>query len=401
MQTVTPPFAASTAAHVLSIPRKAPADSFVLHAPLELMARAGLSAYVEPEQRPAAERQIAHLAHRFVAAGPAVLPPPATEFDSLADGAAALGGAIASGDLDAVDATATWLLSWATPAELPCLIGAHIVDSLAAAAHAPIGLALLRRVAGGTLRPTLLRGALRELARQPDWRITWFRSPTARRASGQPALAEALRRVPLLGSPGSNFIKPLMSQVEDTGVCADVLAPALGNGESLACQSQAIMRAAAWSMLHDAPSEAPYGWTHCLTLPQAVLALAGNGVEERTAIAVAATFVAGFRAGLGAVELGELGDDDAVAAGGRSGIDVVHLATNAALHEDAHLVKYTLACIHAAHDDPAWSDVYLAGAAYLAAWWTDHSSRLEDAPPTAARRAAVSPAGGRRTIQRA
>ena len=45
------------------------------------------------------------------------------------------------------------------------------------------------------------------------------------------------------------------------------------------------------------------------------------------------------------------------------------LATYAALHEDAHLAKYTLACFDAAEADPEERRLFLAAAAYLGAWW--------------------------------
>ena len=45
------------------------------------------------------------------------------------------------------------------------------------------------------------------------------------------------------------------------------------------------------------------------------------------------------------------------------------LATRAALHHDAHLVKYTLACFDAATADPGRRRLYLSAAASLSAWW--------------------------------
>ena len=48
---------------------------------------------------------------------------------------------------------------------------------------------------------------------------------------------------------------------------------------------------------------------------------------------------------------------------------VPELAARAGAHEDAHLAKYTLACVDAAGTDPAYRRVYLAAAASLSAWW--------------------------------
>jgi hypothetical protein len=45
------------------------------------------------------------------------------------------------------------------------------------------------------------------------------------------------------------------------------------------------------------------------------------------------------------------------------------LATAASLTEDAHRVKYTLACFDAAVLDPPGRPLYFAAAAYLNGWW--------------------------------
>jgi hypothetical protein len=87
-------------------------------------------------------------------------------------------------------------------------------------------------------------------------------------------------------------------------------------------------------------------------------------VHLRTALAVAATFTVGLRAGHGSENLPEAIDDEV-------GTDATweELATAAALHEDAHLVKHTLAAWHAATDDPAYEGLYRTAAARLVAWW--------------------------------
>jgi hypothetical protein len=48
------------------------------------------------------------------------------------------------------------------------------------------------------------------------------------------------------------------------------------------------------------------------------------------------------------------------------------LASCASVAHDAHLVKYTLACIDAASADPGAADLYLAAAAHLCGWWAVH-----------------------------
>src|SRR5215212_6702353 len=93
-------------ADVLATPREDPADSFVLHAPLELVARTALLPFVAPEQRATARDQIVAVGTDFEAFGPAVAPPAADEYDSLAEGVAQLVAAIDAGDLGAVDGAA-------------------------------------------------------------------------------------------------------------------------------------------------------------------------------------------------------------------------------------------------------------------------------------------------------
>lgn len=366
------------AVRTLSVPRAEPADSFVLHAPLELLARIGLLPFVPDDRREAALERIVELGRAFDAAGPPVAEPHLVDAPDVAAAAVELDGALRRGDLDAVDAWTVWLADRASHRELADLLGESIVDSLAAAGHAPIGLHLLMRVVPDGRWGALLRQPLRELARRPEWRISWFRDapPSVAPLSvrGARALAEAIARVPHLGLPGSNFIFPLMSQVESSGLAVDLLAPALVEAApDHEASGRTLLRAASWSMVHDDEAEAPYGWSHCLTMPQGVLALAGRGVAARTALAVAATYVAGFRAGDGLLQVPDLDRDPADASALTPVAELVaDLATNASLHHDAHLVKYTLACLHAADDDPAWATTHLTAAMFLADWWRRH-----------------------------
>ncbi len=356
------------AAEAIAVPRQAPADSFVLHAPLELMARVGLLPYLDADTRAEAIEQLARLADRYTSTGPGVATPRARQFDDMVAAVAALTGAITASDLDAVDATMVWITTHATAPQLRPLLGELVVDSLGAAAHTPIGLSLLPIVAGGQLPPALLRAPVRELARHPDWKVRWFRD-TGGPHAGAPGpgddLGAALRAVPHLGRPGSDFIFPLMSQAENSRAAPRLLAPALATDTRRA--GRMLMRAAAWSMLHDDPAQAPYGWSHCLTMPQAVMGLAGDAVTPRTALAVAGTYVVGFRAAHGLEPLGRL-DDGAGRAHTGNG-DASGLAAYAAVHHDAHLVKYTLAGFLAADNDPAWAGTYFAAAQFLADWW--------------------------------
>ena len=125
------------------------------------------------------------------------------------------------------------------------------------------------------------------------------RRAAAHRGSGdEHALTRALLDTPRLGVPGSDFIFPIMHQVDSKGVAAEVIGPVLGATTDLSAAARAIARVAAWSMLQDNPAHAPYGWTHCLTLAQAAAGIAATTQYPLRALAVAATHVVGFRAAL-------------------------------------------------------------------------------------------------------
>ncbi len=352
----------TAAIDTISVPKAEPADSFVLHAPLELAARIGILERLDPGDRTAALHRIEALTGEYEDAGAPVSTPPNGRWADLEDATADLVAALALGDLDGVDAAAVWLGRHVDAVEARQALGASIVTSLAAAGHAPIGLHLLTRVAEGRLPTSLLRGPLRELARHPDWQVTW---PETARGDGPDdrSLEDHLRAVPHLGRPGSDFIYPLMAQAEGSGAAATAIGPSLG--DDLTAVRATLLRAAAWSMRHDDPAQAPYGWSHALTMPQAVLSLAPDAVDPATAIAVAGTVVVGFRAAHGIVALGPLDDADAEP----DDTDLGPSLRAASVHPDAHLAKYVLACAHAAEDDPAWRGTYHRAAAQLVAWW--------------------------------
>jgi len=374
-------------------PRLDPADSFVLHAPLELAARFALLPFVDPTHRDDARRRLRELADAYDDAGPAVGDPPPRDFTSPTDAARRLAEAIDAGDLDETDACACWLGDHVDGTSLRGLLADVVVPRLAAAAHGSILLYQLPRVAPrGELPTGLLRPLARELARQPGWRIEWVDHPRRHeRADVAPDadLFDAIAGTPALGSPGSDFIFPVMHQVDATGTAASVLDAPIGTADVVA-GGRAVLRAAAWSMLHEPDDHTPYGWTHCLTLPQAVLGVAGACRSPRTAMAVAATHVVGFRAAFAreplvasfaapdpridvATALREQPDVAAAAswhAEPSTRPDVVAtLVSHASVHHDAHYVKYTLACLDAAHADPDCARLYLTAAARLAGYW--------------------------------
>ena len=388
----------AASARILAVPRRDAADSFVLHAPLELVARAALLAHVRPQDRHRARLRILSVAAGVQRWGDPVDDVPAgavdaDRFDSTAQGAEWLGAAIDDGDLEAVDGAAAWLGRATGPEELRSLLADVVVPRLSAAAHGSIFLHELPRVSPrGPITGELVRSLVREVARFPDWRIGWVDRVQPSVPSDDPArqLSGVLGTMTDQGRGGSGFIQPTMDRVDGTGVAEAMLGPLeLGPGPAT---HRAILRTAARSMLQDRSGAAPYGWSHCLTLPQAVLGLESALTRPELATRIAATYVLGFRSSLGDVELDDeaVPDDpgvslaDALQAGPHQAAGaawhstsdrwelVSTLASHASTAHDAHLVKYTLACIDAAAADPDAADLYFAAAAHLGGWWSAH-----------------------------
>jgi hypothetical protein len=201
-----------------------------------------------------------------------------------------------------------------------------------------------------------------------------------------PALFDCLAAPPRVAT-SSNSIAPTMLAIERDGYAARILAAATC-GMTVPTARRILLRVAALSMLLDDPAHAPYGWTHCFTLPQAILSLEDAASDVTRAVRIAATHTLGFRATLGRVRLqypfspqlqtGSVASQREPAAAAAAVINVgaaqhpsirAQLVERAAIHADAHLVKYTVACLIAADRDPRESALYLAAAAYLGAWW--------------------------------
>jgi len=357
-------------AEILAVPRNDPADSFVLHSPLELAARSALLPLVAPEQRTLARIRIVALAahyEQYQALKPvAAQLPPATPISAKNR----LLAAIAGGDVQGAGEHAQSFASAASADRLNEHLVRDLVPMTAAAAHAPIFLFhLARRDQAHGLSPQLAVPLARELARHPDWRIRWVDRWIHRDMPETPTdparLRVAIAELPLLGPPGSTFIHPLLMQVDEGGIAKQHLGQALGQPTPEA--GAELLRIAARLMLTDTPDEGPYGWSHCLTIPQAILGITKYTMHADVGLAVAATHVAAFRVGLGKEPLGAPREFRAEH-GART---ITALATKASVSHDAHVVKYVLACIDAAIDDPAASGLYYAAAQRLLDIWIE------------------------------
>lgn len=366
---------AERAAAVLAVPRAEIVGdrfSFVLHAPLELLARVALLPLVEPAARPLARRRIVLLAEGYAASGPGLAPAAAVSYPTPGAAAAALGAAVDDGDFDAVDSAASWLADHAGIRALPPLLAPVFLDRLSAAGHANIHLALLARPAPSLLGASMLRPVARAVTLGAADRIV---VPPIVEGGDAVALAAKVATGPVLGPVPSFFIAPTVLHAQSGGAF-DGLLDVDGRFAAPPVPPGALLRVAARTMLQGTPDQAPYGWTHCFTLAQAPLLLAGAGaVPVGAASWVAAAYVAAHWAayGDGVVDL----DAPVVAP---DGVTATSVATKAAVANDAHLVKYTLACLDAAAADPTQRGLYLAAADHLHRWWDEHGDPTDPLP---------------------
>ena len=271
-------------------------------------------------------------------------------------------------------------------------MGLLSLQTLTGAAHTHIGLMLLARMSAEAV-PQILklpRAGVRYMAEAPEVNL---KPPTG---SGRlKDLAKALAEVPALTSSPTG-VRGMVQATEEAGFIDEILGDALNDGaeethwEDLA---RTACRIAALSMLSDSPDAAKYGWTHCLTLPQAAWALARIRTDfsfRLQAARSAVSWVLSFRAALGNGCLDAHPDMkpvkmdimDALYHSPEAAAAVAWhaeprernrlirvIATEAATRIDAHLIKYTRACFDLALMDPQQQRLYLAGAAYLCSLW--------------------------------
>ena len=128
---------AAEVAEVVSRPRAAAADSFVLHAPLEVLARVELLGRMHPAHRDAARARLAEVATQYEAFGSATVDVEPHRGDP-ASAARELLAAVEHHDLDRADAAAQALSAQCTAGQLVALLAEPVAPMLTAAGHGPI-----------------------------------------------------------------------------------------------------------------------------------------------------------------------------------------------------------------------------------------------------------------------
>ncbi|HPF13280.1 MAG: hypothetical protein H6830_05870 [Planctomycetes bacterium] len=359
-------------AAIVSVPREEPGGSFVLHAPLELAARASLLPMLSGEARPLARKRIVAIAVQYEAFEPirsyAQHP---TAIDSEKDPITWLFQAIARGDLAETDRAACFVTEHMEPSPLVAALTPGILTSTAAAAHAPILLYLwkvldeARGLGSGLLRPLA-----RSLARNPAWHIQWTREWAPKGVTDAGALRHAIEEFPLPSECPSSSIHPLMMAVDGPNGAARHLGSVLGSRTEDA--DRVLLRGAARWMLTSNPKAAPYGWTHALTMPQAVLGITAGTPLADHGLAIAATYCLAFRAGLANPE------DSSASEPELAPIETLPLLDRAATSHDAHIVKYALATVLASRADPQAAPLYTAALKRLLDVWDQAGGDASD-----------------------
>lgn len=387
---------ADVAGSVLRIPLASslPADSFVLHAPLELLARLALLPYVTPDARPMARVRLVSLTAGYAGSGEMLTPSADTTEPKVSDDASRLLGAVAKGDLAEVDRVAPRLGALASESAISSYLASDVLARLAAAGHANIYLYLAETSPVRTLGSNLLWPLIRELAKSP-FRMMAPCMPLPRTGPDDSGvIARALSHLPVVG-PAQ--VAGIAAMVERAGAM-DVVTGFLDTTGNLITSNPDIaalelLRCAALMMLQGPVDRVPYGWTHCLTLAQAACAQTRHVPDPSRAVAVAAEYVIAHWTCLGAGAFDPTWQPERVNMSPTEALDTrpdaapsaiwfateadlcdveQDLATRASVAHDAHHVKYTLTCLRAAASDPQSRRLFLAAAAKLSSWWVTH-----------------------------
>jgi hypothetical protein len=254
----------------------------------------------------------------------------------------------------------------------------------------------------------MLRAAVRGVAAEPKLRLKSF-SGMERICGGKPLsksaaeiqadIFEKLKDPPRAPTAKSGGMRGLFEGGESADVADIVFRDFVQhelNDQQIDAAFRALLRITAYQMLLDDIHNAKYGWTHCMTLPQAALGLASIHMERKLALATSLCWCACYRSVEGKAAMDFTYNPEPVAIGLHealhSGHDVAAarfwdssdeeipemvrlLATEASIRNDQHHAKYTRACFEMCGFDPQYKRLYLAAAARLAGLWVTEVPR--------------------------
>ena len=387
------------AAGLVSSP-KSKLASFTMHAPLEIMARFLLLHRVAPEHQFLARLQIAASATRYTEIGQSLALPSVYTHGNALNGDGPLEKvirSIANGDVEGtVKASCEFVASGAYPLLVDGLAD-HFVSHFSCGAHSHIYLHLLSLLSPSQQRVALpmLIGFANELSHHPRQVISPIENGAAcyKIGADNEHLASTILNVTKLEPPSEGGISAMVAHSlahkldsELRSIIADqsLSDDSADDGFVLPC------RIAAHSMIQEDGTHTCYGWTHALTLPQAVLGLSGSFANPANAMLASNLYAISYQAILakGRQNLSylppsnELSFDEALlhspeaalAAGWHLPSELRQvafgrLATEACIRPDCHCVKYVLAAWQMAEFDADFAHLYLAAACRLVHFW--------------------------------
>ncbi len=380
-------------------------SSFTLHAPLELLARYGLLPLVEPGQREAARLQMVASAARYQAEStPIVTPKAQKEFPDEATAQAEFAQAFKAGQRDELESLMLHYAQQFGVASLVRVLTPLALPTLTGASHSHIGLwLLLRHGRTSDLGDAgLLRTASRSLSNSPQSQL---RSFSGMQLAGDQKLNQTPEQIEdeitsKLVSGKSD--KPMISSMqglfnagEATGKADSLFTDFIRSdltSEQIDAAFRAVLRVCAHNMLQHNTSFSKFGWSHCLTLPQAACGLSSFNIDRKLALASTLVWITSYRFVMSDHPLDIHWTPDQVPGGPNllealqtsptiAAARVWHadehelpaikqtLATQASIRTDQHLIKYTRACLDMVAFDPAYERLYLAAAAHLCGVW--------------------------------
>ena len=288
-----------------------------------------------------------------------------------------------------------------------------LLPTLTAASHSHIGLWLLLRhgAVGDPSDAGLLRAASRMLAADPKGRLASFagmsavHDPASKPLEKTPEqvedwVLERLASPEKAGERALGGIRGLMEAAESAGAADRLFGDFIRrdlSAEQIDAGFRAALRASAHAMLQDDAGIAKFGWSHCLTLPQAAFGLSSLGQERKLGLAAALVWAAAYRTVLSKKKTLDFGyrpkkveaslrealhGSPEEAAGRFWHMDTSEtdearrlLASEAAVRNDQHLAKYTRACFDMCGLDPTQWRLYMASTAKLCAIWIAETPR--------------------------
>lgn len=378
-------------------------SSYSLHVGMEALARFGLLAQIPGDTlREAARKQVVAMVSAYERLDEDIpVPELGGEFADPERHLEQLLEAIAAGDVDEADKQACILGRTTTLAAIVGPFTDRTLALLGAAGHAPIFSSLALRAGPALPSLRLLPGVARSLAEQVDKQVRFepasagIHSASVDAESIRESFEQALLSAPRIGAPKSGFIAALVEHAMADDVPARAMTAAfarLSSPSGLVWHAAigGLVGGAARVMIDELEDHAKYYWSHCLTIPQGIWALGPVLGDRSQALRVASVMALGFRSTRGgkpidgALELAPIDAslDEALTVGPREAAAVAYhtptdavahlreqLAGEASLRNDAHLVKYVLACLDCARMDPARAPLFHAAAAYLTGVW--------------------------------